>query len=61
MSISAQFEGMHVSIPITNKSIRWVDLPPGKDIALVFSIKRENKCPKDLKVVAPKFPKVSFL
>lgn len=59
VKVEAQFDGSKKKIPVSKSNRKeWVDLPPGKEMAFVFTITRENRPPKDLKVYAPKFPKV---
>jgi hypothetical protein len=57
-----QFDGASVPITVSKGGKKvWVDLPPAKDMALVLTVTRENRFPRDLKAYAPKFSKVYSL
>jgi len=59
VQVVAQFDGANLPIVVSKSGGRsWVDLPAGRELALVLTVTRENRPPKDLKAFAPKFSKV---
>lgn len=63
MSVNAvlQYDDEHIGVPLTvGHPSSFVDLPAGKEVVLIFNVRRENRYPKDLKASAPKFSKVCW-
>ena len=61
VDIVVEFDGRSIPLPYAKGGWKeWVGLPPAKDVVISFSFERLNRFPQDMKVHAPRFPKVRF-